>query len=139
MGKKKWTKREMRIVYFITKFGFSGIDFLGEVRGIYGITNILNTSPKGLAYQIAGFRSLLGLTRDPELYVERTSKAQQEIVREFDNKTVSQVRKSLEFDNNEFNEGSRETDTSGAESIDSPVEERKQGLNGQYWIDFDGL
>lgn len=89
MKKRIWTKEELTITYYITKYGMSGLNVSFEnIAG--GI--IPNTSTPSLKMQMACFRFIL----DIEGYkLEHGSKAMKVLYEELKDKTITQIRNQV--------------------------------------------
>lgn len=90
MKKRIWNKHELSIAYYVAKWGYYGINTT-EDNLVYHI--IGDTTVKSFRIQVAKFRFLLGLSAVQEYY--SPSKNVKDVVKELEDKTVSQVRKII--------------------------------------------
>lgn len=127
MKKRIWTKGELTIAYYIAKWNYNGLgaDEAHIVDNVIG-----DTTRASLNMQTANFRYLLGI-EGPQL--DHTSQLQADIVEEYKNKTVTQMRKVLD---NIIEPLSLKIKERKVFTNNSKTKERANALNEQSELNF---
>lgn len=126
--KRIWSKNELIIAYYIAKWDYAGLkisehDFVEYIIG--------NTSVPSLRMQIANFRHLLQLDG---YKLGDASQAMKDLVKELDNKTISQVRRMIKSYVEECEESIK---ILTIKSGNKEVNKKRDALNAQYQINFE--
>jgi hypothetical protein len=85
MSKKKWSKEDLTVVYYFSKWGLTGLDVTEEEL----VESVLDTTHYSFNSQTANFRFLLNLDGHK---LEHASKAMITLIEETKNLTMTQVR-----------------------------------------------
>lgn len=127
-AKRFWTREELIIAYYIAKWDYSGLNISEHDFANYVITD---TTVASLRMQTACFRQLLGLDGHR---LAHCSELMKELVKELENKTISQVRKLI-FSYVDLQEDNIKILTIQKEN--KIVNKKRDQLNTQYQLDFD--
>lgn len=125
--KRIWTKGELRIAYYIAKWGYHALNITEEelVDHVIG-----DTSTTSLRRQSANFRFILGIDG---YQLEHVSRAQKNLVDELASQNQQQVRRDITAF---IDHRSDEIFDRKVSSHNKVVEKKKEDLNNQLQLDF---
>ena len=132
MKNTKWTELELVIVYYIAKWGT-----YGAVKGLdrIGVLHLVDHSINSIQHTIGKFQRLLGIkVVDAEgTFDWNPSKLQKQVVKDLENKTISQVRELISIGLEARNQ---ESDTSIPDDDNSRIDERGESEGEQLTFNF---